>query len=81
MPKFLHLLLDTEKLREDEYIFTLDHDGGLVVSMDAVEESGAFEAQLAGLHMLYELMDSDAEHPIMEDRDSPNLDESGVFAR
>jgi hypothetical protein len=49
--------------------------------MDAVEESGAFEAQLAGLHMLYELMDSDAEHPNTEGHDASNVDKSGVLAR
>ncbi|HTE39388.1 MAG TPA: hypothetical protein VK629_01075 [Steroidobacteraceae bacterium] len=52
MPKFLKSLLYPDDLRSDAYVFTLDHDGGLVVSLDALMESKALDMQLEGVRIL-----------------------------
>jgi len=42
-------------LREEEYSFTLDHDGGLVVNLEVMRESGALDRQLNGVRRLQQL--------------------------
>jgi hypothetical protein len=53
--KILRSFIAPLSLREDEYVFTLDHDGGLVVSLEVLEESGALESQLQGVRILKDL--------------------------
>jgi hypothetical protein len=55
MKNFLRSILAPDSLRTDDYLFTLDHDGGLVVSLDALEKSGALSSQLEGVRLLKEL--------------------------
>ena len=50
MPRLLKSLLDVNRLEEEDYVFTLDHDGGLVVSLEALE--GSMNVQLAALQTL-----------------------------
>jgi len=39
-------------LKEDPPLFTLDHDGGLVVSLDVIDESGQLDRQKEGVQRL-----------------------------
>ena len=39
-------------LKEDEPLFTLDHDGGLVVNLDVINESGQLDRQKEGVQRL-----------------------------
>lgn len=53
--KLFRSFIAPRNLREDDYVFTLDHDGGLVVSLEVLQDSGALESQLQGVRLLNEL--------------------------
>ena len=53
--KIFRSFIAPPSLKDDEYVFTLDHDGGLVVSLEVLEEIGALDGQLQGVRILKEL--------------------------
>lgn len=55
MNSILRSFLAPRSLQEDYYAFTLDHDGGLVVSLDVLLESGELDQQYQGVRLLKDL--------------------------
>ena len=55
MKKLAKDFVALEFLKEDEALFTLDHDGGLVVSLDVIDESDQLDRQKEGARRLQKM--------------------------
>lgn len=49
-----------ESLRSESDYFTLDHDGGLIVDVDAALENDRFQLQVEGVRILQQMAASEA---------------------
>jgi len=55
-----------ESLRSESDYFTLDHDGGLIVDVDAALENDRFQLQVEGVRILQQMATSESS-PSSED--------------